>query len=74
MRGRIDWKYLLDLELDDPGFDASVLCEFRARILVGSLEEQFLDQLLEVCKARSLLKPRGTQRTDSTHVLAPFAL
>jgi transposase len=30
-RGRIDWKYLLCLELDDPGFDHSILCEFRAR-------------------------------------------
>jgi transposase len=36
VRGRIDWKYVLGLELGDPGFDASVLCEFRAR-LVGSL-------------------------------------
>lgn len=30
VRARIDWKYLLCLELDDPGFDFSVLCEFRA--------------------------------------------
>lgn len=70
VRGRIDWKYLLGLELDDAGFDASVLCEFRARILAGDLEEQFLKVLLEVCEARGWLKPRGTQRTDSTHVLA----
>ena len=27
VRARIDWKYLLGLELADPGFDASVLCE-----------------------------------------------
>jgi len=70
VRGRIDWKYLLGLALDDPGFDASVLCEFRARILAGSLEDQFLNALLSVCKVRGLLKARGTQRTDSTHVLA----
>ncbi len=70
VRGRIDWKYLLGLTLDDPGFDASVLCEFRTRILAGSLEAQFLDALLSVCKARGLLRARGTQRTDSTHVLA----
>src|ERR1051325_2473752 len=31
VRGRIDWKYLLALELADAGFDHSVLCEFRAR-------------------------------------------
>jgi hypothetical protein len=27
VRSRIDWKYLLGLELTDPGFDASVLSE-----------------------------------------------
>src|SRR6266511_1433371 len=31
VRSRFDWKYVLRLELTDPGFDASVLCEFRAR-------------------------------------------
>src|SRR5262245_39171089 len=29
VRARIDWKYVLGLELTDPGFDASVLSEFR---------------------------------------------
>lgn len=33
VRGRLDWKYLLGLELSDPGFDASVLVEFRQRRL-----------------------------------------
>ena len=70
VRGRIDWKYLLGLELDDPGFDASVLCEFRARVIAGSLEEQFLTVLLDTCKTHGWLKARGMQRTDSTHVLA----
>src|SRR5438128_1803951 len=28
VRSRLDWKYLLALELSDPGFDASVLSEF----------------------------------------------
>ena len=36
VRARIDWKYLLGLELADPGFDHSVLCEFRSRLLAGS--------------------------------------
>jgi transposase len=35
IRSRIDWKYVLRLELDEPGFAASVLCEFRARLLAG---------------------------------------
>src|SRR5687768_3962176 len=70
VRARIDWKYLLGLELTDPGFDHSVLCEFRSRLLEGSAEERLLHKLLEVCQARGLLKARGRQRTDATHVLA----
>jgi transposase len=70
VRARIDWKYLLSLELTDPGFDFSVLSEFRDRLLAGSAEELLLDKLLERCRALGLLKARGPQRTDSTHVLA----
>ena len=70
VRARIDWKYLLGLELDDPGFDFSVLSEFRDRLLASSAEERLLDKLLERCQAQGLLKSRGQQRTDSTHVLA----
>ena len=70
VRARIDWKYFLSLELTDPGFDFSVLSEFRDRLLAGSAEELLLDKLLERCQALGLLKARGQQRTDSTHVLA----
>jgi transposase len=69
-RSRIDWKYLLGLELTDPGFDSSVLSEFRSRLLAGGAEEQLLEALLELCRDRDLLVTRGRQRTDSTHVLA----
>jgi transposase len=70
VRGRIDWKYALCLPLEDDGFDASVLSEFRARLLAGGAERRLFDALLERLKAHQLLKPRGRQRTDSTHVLA----
>jgi len=70
VRARIDRKYLSGLELDDPGFDHSVLCGFRARLLEGGAEEHLLHRLLEACQARGLLKARGRQRTDATHVLA----
>src|SRR3989449_2533317 len=69
VRARIDWKYLLSLELTDPGFDFSILSEFRDRLLAGSAGE-LLDKLLERCQALGLLTARGQQRTDSTHVLA----
>jgi transposase len=70
VRARIDWKYLLGLELTDPGFDFSVLCEFRDRLLAGSAAALLLDKLLARCRTMGLLTVRGQQRTDSTHVLA----
>jgi transposase len=68
-RDRIDWKYALGLELTDPGFDFTVLTEFRARLFAGSAEHLLLDRLLAACAERGWLKARGRQRTDSTHVL-----
>jgi transposase len=70
VRGRIDWKYLLGLDLRDPGFDFSILSEFRDRLLLGGLEQRLLDDLLERFRARGLLKERGKQRSDSTHIQA----
>src|SRR6266567_8391390 len=64
VRGRIDWKYLLGLELADPGFDASVLCEFRTRLVQGGAEHLLLDAVLALCKERGWLKARERQRTD----------
>src|SRR3954466_10711774 len=66
VRARIDWKYALGLELTDPGFHFSALAEFRARLVAGGAEHLLLDRF----KARGLVKARGKQRTDSTHVLA----
>ncbi|MCP4544397.1 MAG: IS1182 family transposase [Chloroflexi bacterium] len=70
VRARIDWKYFLGLELADPGFYYSVLSDFRGRVIEGGLEQQLLDVLLERLQAEGLIKKRGRQRTDSTHVLA----
>jgi transposase len=70
VRGRIDWKYALGLELTDEGFDASVLCEFRARRLPHEAEERLFEHLVEQLQERGWIKKRGVQRTDSTHVLA----
>ena len=69
VRSRIDWKYALGLKLDDPGFHFSVLTEFRGRLLAGNAEYLLLDKMLVHFKTRGLIKPRGRQRTDSTHVL-----
>lgn len=70
VRGRIDLKYALSLELPDPGFDASVLSEFRARLVEGEAEMLPFELLLERFRRMGLVKGRGKQRIDSTHVLA----
>src|ERR687888_833563 len=70
VRSRIDWKYVLRLELADPGFDASVLSEFRTRLIAGAAEYLLFDMLLTWCRECHLIKARGRQRTDSTPILA----
>ncbi|MGF3024059.1 IS1182 family transposase [Methylobacterium aquaticum] len=70
VRARIDWKYLLGLDLADPGFDYSVLCEFRGRLLQHEAAERLLTCILDTARDQGVLKARGRQRTDSTHVLA----
>jgi transposase len=70
VRRCMDWKYALSLELADPGFDFTLLHDFRGRLLAHEAGQRCLDTFLAACKARGWLKARGTQRTDSTHVLA----
>jgi transposase len=69
VRGRIDWKYALGLELADTGFDASVLREFRIRLVAGDPAERLLHRMLDRLWERDLLAS-GRQRTDATQVLA----
>lgn len=70
VRGRIDWKYCLGLQMTDPGFDFSVLSGFRDRLLAGDAGRLPLDLLLARLKQAGLVLPGMRQRTDSTHVLA----
>src|SRR5262249_44960384 len=66
----IDWKYVLSLDLHDPGFDFTLLHDFRERLLTHEAAQRLLDTFLTACKARGWIKVRGTQRTDSTYVVA----
>jgi transposase len=70
VRGRIDWKYALSLDLNDEGFHYSVLSEFRQRLLEHDAGHRLLDEMLQQFREKGLVKARGQQRTDSTHVLA----
>lgn len=66
---RLDWRYALGLGLDEDGFDASVLSEFRTRVVEHHLEERVLDALLAALAERGLVAAGGKQRTDSAHVI-----
>jgi transposase len=56
--------------LTDCGFDHSVLSGFRSRLIAGEKQTLLLERLLDRFREKKLLKVRGHQRTDSTHVLA----
>ncbi|MFD9823551.1 transposase, partial [Streptomyces violascens] len=75
VRGRVDWKFLLGLPLEDPGFDASVLSEFRTRL---TSEEGQVDRLLTLLlrhlREHRLLERGGRHRTDATHVHAAIRM
>jgi transposase len=70
VRDKITWKYALGMELADPGFDASVLSEFRTRVARHGLEERVLDLLLARLGELGVVAAGGKQRTDSTHVIS----
>ena len=59
VRARIDLKYLLGLDLEDAGFDASVLSEFRSRLAGNGAEGRLLEHVLHACRERDFLKKRG---------------
>src|SRR6266702_7301976 len=68
VRARLDWKYALGLELEDRGFDFSVLSEFRSRLIEGQKEYVLFETMLTCLKQRGLIKAGGRQRTDATHM------
>lgn len=71
VRGRIDWKYALGLELTDPGFDASVRSRVPHAAGRGPSRRAALEGDADALQAARLAaSARGKQRTDSTHVLA----
>src|SRR3990170_1112291 len=66
---RLDWKYALHLPVAYRGFDYSILCDFRQRVLAHGKDELLFDAILEKVKALGFIKKRGKQRTDSIAVV-----
>jgi transposase len=60
VRGRIDLKYALGLELTDPGFDFTILSDFRTRLVEGRAEQVLLDAMLAIFKEQGWRKRTAT--------------
>jgi transposase len=59
VRGRLDWKYALSLSLDDEGFDASILTDFRQRLVEHGAQDRLLEPILRVCREHGWRNRRG---------------
>ncbi|WP_343242949.1 transposase [Streptomyces sp. SID12501] len=70
VRCRIDFRYAMALELDDPGFHHSVPADFRDRLAEGDRADRLRSLVLARLKEAGLVRERTTQRTDSAHALA----
>ena len=57
VRGRLDWKYALSLPLDDEGFDASILTDFRQRLVDHEAQDRLLEPILQVCRQHGWRHP-----------------
>ena len=65
----LGWKYALDLELDDNGFHATVLVYFRDRLEEKKAERLIFDGVVDLLIELGLVKHKGKQRLDSTHIV-----
>jgi hypothetical protein len=75
VRTRIDWQYLLGLPFDDPGFDHTVLAEFRARVAGagrGWSRWRWMRCWHGWCP-RVWSRRAASSAPDSTHVIAAVA-
>jgi transposase len=65
----LGWKYALDLELDYDGFHSTVLVYFRDRLEDNQAERMIFDRILKLLVELGLVKKKGKQRLDSTHIV-----
>jgi len=65
----LGWKYALDLELDYDGFHSTVLVYFRDRLEEKKAERMIFDWVVDLLIELGLVKRKGKQRLDSTHIV-----
>jgi len=73
VRLHLGWKHALNLKIDDRGFHPTSLVSFRQRLMAHKDGRLIFDAILQLLSGKSLLKRRGKQRLDSTHVLCCVA-
>jgi hypothetical protein len=73
LRLHLGWKHALGLAVDYAGFHPTSLVYFRQRLLEHQQSRVIFDALLQGLEGRGLVKRRGKQRLDSTHILGLVA-
>ena len=69
----VRWKCALEMEVDEGGFDPTVLVRFRERLQEHGLEGMGFEAALEAMRQAGYLGKKTRQRVDSTHVLGLVA-
>ncbi len=69
LRFDLRWKPALGLGLEDAGFDATVLCRFRRKLLERGLERVLFERRVQAARAAGLLTKDAVQVLDSSYVL-----
>jgi hypothetical protein len=69
VRFDLRWKHALGLALEDGGFDATVLCHFRRKLLERGLERALFDRLVTAAREAGLIAIDAAQVVDSSHIL-----
>ena len=73
VRGRLDWKYGLSLPLDDEGFDASILVDFRERLVEHGAQVRFL-QLAEIAAVHLETRAQEERHRQALHAVVEVDL
>jgi hypothetical protein len=69
VRYHLGWKHALDLAVGYGGFHATSLVYFRQRLLEHEQARVVFDAILQGLEDKGLIRRRGRQRLDSTHIL-----
>jgi transposase len=69
MRFDLRWKHALGLGLEEEGFDATVLCRFRRKLLDHGLERALFERLVNAAREAGLISKGAAQLIDSSHIL-----